>query len=75
MTVRRPSRHGGRSRSASGQTPDDTWHPYVGSPAQIADDLRPLIDLGFRHLLVDTPAPYDLETIDRIGEVLALLNG
>ena len=27
------------------------------------------IDLGFRHVLVDMPAPYDAETIDRIGEV------
>jgi hypothetical protein len=32
-----------------------------------------MIELGFRHFLVDLPAPYDAETIDRIGEVLELL--
>ena len=38
-----------------------------GSPAAV--------DLGSRHIFIDTPAPYDLETIDRIGEVLEHLNG
>jgi hypothetical protein len=42
----------------------------VGEPVAIADSLRPIFDLGFRHVLVDTPAPYDAESIDRIGEVL-----
>ena len=40
----------------------------------MADSLRPIVELGFRHLLIDLPAPYDAETIDRIGEVLELLN-
>ena len=40
------------------------------TPATIADSLRPILDLGFRHILIDTPAPYDAESIDRIGEVL-----
>ncbi len=47
--------------------------PHVGTPEQVADSLRPMVELGFRHLLVDLPAPYDAETIDRIGEVLELL--
>ena len=47
--------------------------PHVGTPEQVADSLRPMIELGFRHILVDLPAPYDAETIDRIGEVLELL--
>ena len=48
--------------------------PHVGTPEQVADSLRPIVELGFRHLLIDLPAPYDAETIDRIGEVLELLN-
>jgi alkanesulfonate monooxygenase SsuD/methylene tetrahydromethanopterin reductase-like flavin-dependent oxidoreductase (luciferase family) len=48
--------------------------PHVGTPEQVADSLRPMIELGFRHFLVDLPSPYDAETIDRIGEVLELLN-
>jgi alkanesulfonate monooxygenase SsuD/methylene tetrahydromethanopterin reductase-like flavin-dependent oxidoreductase (luciferase family) len=46
----------------------------IGTPDEIADALRPIVDLGFRHLLIDTPAPYDAETIDRIGEVIERLN-
>ena len=41
-----------------------------GSPAEIADEIRPFRDeLGFRHVIVRLPAPHDRETIDRIGEV------
>jgi alkanesulfonate monooxygenase SsuD/methylene tetrahydromethanopterin reductase-like flavin-dependent oxidoreductase (luciferase family) len=48
--------------------------PHVGTPAQVAENLRPYLELGFRHILVDLPSPYDAETIDRIGEVLELLD-
>ena len=41
-----------------------------GSPAEIADEIRPFKDeLRFRHVIVRLPAPHDRETIDRIGEV------
>jgi alkanesulfonate monooxygenase SsuD/methylene tetrahydromethanopterin reductase-like flavin-dependent oxidoreductase (luciferase family) len=53
---------------------DETWPHFMGTPEEIADGLRPFVELGFRHVLIDTPAPYDLETVDRIGEVLELLN-
>jgi len=56
--------------ASTGQEYDEDWARHVGEPAAIADSLRPLVELGFRHVLVDTPAPYDAETIDRIGEVL-----
>ena len=56
--------------ASTGQDYDEGWATHVGEPAAVADSLRPIIDLGFRHVLVDTPAPYDAETIDRIGEVL-----
>jgi alkanesulfonate monooxygenase SsuD/methylene tetrahydromethanopterin reductase-like flavin-dependent oxidoreductase (luciferase family) len=53
---------------------DEAWTGSVGSPDEIADYLRLYAELGFRHVLVDTPSPYDAETIDRIGEVLERLN-
>jgi alkanesulfonate monooxygenase SsuD/methylene tetrahydromethanopterin reductase-like flavin-dependent oxidoreductase (luciferase family) len=45
----------------------------LGRPATIADALRPYCDLGFSTVIVRLPAPYDRETIERIGEVDALL--
>ncbi len=46
----------------------------LGSPTAVADAIRPYLDLGFSTVIVRTPAPYDLETIERIGEVQALLD-
>ena len=46
-----------------------------GEPAAIADGLRPYIDLGFRTFVALLPAPFDRETIDRISEVRAHLDG
>jgi alkanesulfonate monooxygenase SsuD/methylene tetrahydromethanopterin reductase-like flavin-dependent oxidoreductase (luciferase family) len=53
---------------------DERDTPHIGTPEQIADNLHPIVDIGFRHILVDLPSPYDAETIDRMGEVLELLN-
>ncbi len=47
--------------------------PLVGPPDEIAATLRPYIELGFRHVIARLPAPYDRETIDRIGEVRAAI--
>ena len=47
----------------------------AGSPAEVADILRPYRDLGFRTFIVRMPAPYDRETIERMAEVGALLDG
>ena len=49
--------------------------PYLlGSPAQVADAIRPFRDeLGFHHVIVRLPAPHDRETLARIGEVRELL--
>jgi alkanesulfonate monooxygenase SsuD/methylene tetrahydromethanopterin reductase-like flavin-dependent oxidoreductase (luciferase family) len=46
----------------------------VGTPQQIADELRPVIELGFRHLILDAMAPYDAETIERLPQVRELLS-
>jgi F420-dependent oxidoreductase-like protein len=45
----------------------------LGSPLDVAGAIRPYVELGFRTIIVRLPAPYDRETIDRIGEVGALL--
>jgi alkanesulfonate monooxygenase SsuD/methylene tetrahydromethanopterin reductase-like flavin-dependent oxidoreductase (luciferase family) len=51
---------------------DDTF--WCGSPVQIADKLRPYVELGFRTVLSEQPAPYDMETLERfVGEVKPLL--
>jgi alkanesulfonate monooxygenase SsuD/methylene tetrahydromethanopterin reductase-like flavin-dependent oxidoreductase (luciferase family) len=44
-----------------------------GPPETIAAAWRPFVELGFRHLVVDFPAPYDRETLERLPEVRALL--
>ncbi len=41
----------------------------VGSPDEIADRLRPYVELGFATIIVRMPAPYDRETIDRMVQV------
>jgi alkanesulfonate monooxygenase SsuD/methylene tetrahydromethanopterin reductase-like flavin-dependent oxidoreductase (luciferase family) len=45
----------------------------TGSPESVADAIRPFRDLGFGTVIVRMPAPYDDETIDRIGEVVEAL--
>jgi alkanesulfonate monooxygenase SsuD/methylene tetrahydromethanopterin reductase-like flavin-dependent oxidoreductase (luciferase family) len=47
----------------------------MGSPAAIAERLRPYVEHGFGTIIVRLPAPYDAETIARIGEVRAALTG
>ncbi|HLX34426.1 MAG TPA: TIGR03560 family F420-dependent LLM class oxidoreductase [Candidatus Limnocylindrales bacterium] len=47
-----------------------------GPPAEIAEIVRPYVtDLGFRTVICRMPAPFDRETVDRIGEVRELLAG
>jgi hypothetical protein len=41
----------------------------AGSPAEVADAIRPYIELGFETVIVRMPGPYDRETIDRMPEV------
>jgi alkanesulfonate monooxygenase SsuD/methylene tetrahydromethanopterin reductase-like flavin-dependent oxidoreductase (luciferase family) len=52
---------------------DDTF--WNGSPEQMADKLRPYVDLGFRTVISEQPAPYDVETLERfVGEVKPLID-
>ena len=41
----------------------------LGSPDEIADRLRPYVEMGFETIIVRMPAPYDRETIDRMVQV------
>jgi alkanesulfonate monooxygenase SsuD/methylene tetrahydromethanopterin reductase-like flavin-dependent oxidoreductase (luciferase family) len=45
----------------------------AGPPAAIAEAWRPFARLGFRHIVVDFPAPYDRETLERLPGVRELL--
>jgi hypothetical protein len=47
----------------------------VGPPRAVARRLRPYVEAGFTTVIVRLPAPYDAETIARIGEVRAALAG
>jgi len=67
-----------RENMAHNRTPmarvedDDTF--WNGSPEELADRLRPYVELGFKTVISEQPAPYDAESLERfIGEVLPLL--
>jgi F420-dependent oxidoreductase-like protein len=47
----------------------------AGPPDAIAAALAPFRDLGFSTVIVRLPAPYDRETLERMAEVGALLDG
>ena len=61
-------------RAANGSDESDPGD-LCGSPAFVAERLRPFVEAGFTHILVDTRRPYDAETIERLPEVRALLAG
>ncbi len=51
---------------------DEAGRP--GTAAQIAESLVPYVELGFHHILFDSPAPFDDETLERfVGEVKPML--
>jgi alkanesulfonate monooxygenase SsuD/methylene tetrahydromethanopterin reductase-like flavin-dependent oxidoreductase (luciferase family) len=45
----------------------------LGSPQLVADAIRPYISIGFTTVICRMPAPFDRETVDRVGEVRELL--
>ena len=59
--------------AANGVTSMGAGPHLTGSPAEVADVIRPFRDLGFSTVIVRMPAPYDEQTIERIGEVAAAL--
>jgi alkanesulfonate monooxygenase SsuD/methylene tetrahydromethanopterin reductase-like flavin-dependent oxidoreductase (luciferase family) len=40
----------------------------MGPPAAIVDHIAPYVELGFRRIHVDVPAPFDVETMERFAE-------
>ncbi len=47
---------------------------WNGTAEQLADRLRPYVELGFKTVISEQPAPYDTETLERlIGEVVPLI--
>jgi alkanesulfonate monooxygenase SsuD/methylene tetrahydromethanopterin reductase-like flavin-dependent oxidoreductase (luciferase family) len=59
-------------------TPEATAEPYrplLGPPELIAERLRAYVAAGFSTAIVELPAPYDVETLERlIGEVKPLVD-
>jgi alkanesulfonate monooxygenase SsuD/methylene tetrahydromethanopterin reductase-like flavin-dependent oxidoreductase (luciferase family) len=47
----------------------------LGTPGEVAERIRPYRDLGFETIIVRMAAPYDHETVARIGEVAERLAG
>lgn len=46
----------------------------VGTPVQVAEQLRPYLGIGFRHFIAGFPAPHDAESLERlVGEVKPML--
>jgi len=64
-----------RTARAGQGDPDVDWTVYVGPPQRVADELRAHVEAGFAHFTVDILPPYDPETLDRLPEVRALLEG
>jgi alkanesulfonate monooxygenase SsuD/methylene tetrahydromethanopterin reductase-like flavin-dependent oxidoreductase (luciferase family) len=48
----------------------------VGTPETVAERLRPFLEIGFRHLIIGFPSPYDAESMERMAtEVRPMLAG
>jgi alkanesulfonate monooxygenase SsuD/methylene tetrahydromethanopterin reductase-like flavin-dependent oxidoreductase (luciferase family) len=60
---------------ANGVEIDDFGGYVAGTPDEVADILRPYLDLGFDTFIIRMPAPYDQETIERMPEVAGKLVG
>ena len=75
-TIRRTPERAFAALCAHNGTPDAGKVPtLLGTPDQVAAAIRPYVGLGFSTVIVRLPAPYDAETIARIGEVRAALAG
>jgi alkanesulfonate monooxygenase SsuD/methylene tetrahydromethanopterin reductase-like flavin-dependent oxidoreductase (luciferase family) len=56
-----------------GGIPEMNVPVLLGPPVDVAAAIRPYRDLGFSTVIVRLPAPYDRETLARIGEVRTAL--
>ncbi|CAN5734194.1 hypothetical protein BH24CHL5_BH24CHL5_12320 [soil metagenome] len=63
--------HNGSARTWSGRSADAQ---PTGTPDHIVETLLPFVELGYRHVVVGLPAPYDEETMTRLtAEVQPML--
>jgi F420-dependent oxidoreductase-like protein len=45
----------------------EPWrNQLVGTPEQVADTMRPFLEIGFRHYIIGFPAPFDAESMERL---------
>jgi alkanesulfonate monooxygenase SsuD/methylene tetrahydromethanopterin reductase-like flavin-dependent oxidoreductase (luciferase family) len=51
----------------AGTHPDAIRNAWLGSPQQIAERLEPYVSLGYDTVIIELPAPYDPETIERLA--------
>ena len=42
-------------------------NPPIGTPEDVAEIVAPLVELGYRHLIVEYPSPYDEESMTRFA--------
>jgi alkanesulfonate monooxygenase SsuD/methylene tetrahydromethanopterin reductase-like flavin-dependent oxidoreductase (luciferase family) len=64
---------------AHNRTPREDWDGpdtlWLGGVEEIAETIRARVEVGFESIIVELPAPYDNETIERlIGEVKPLVD-
>jgi alkanesulfonate monooxygenase SsuD/methylene tetrahydromethanopterin reductase-like flavin-dependent oxidoreductase (luciferase family) len=58
-----------KNRTPDSRVEGDTTF-WNGTAEQLAERLAPYVELGFRTIISEQPAPYDTETLERlIGEV------
>jgi F420-dependent oxidoreductase-like protein len=72
--TRDEARRAWAAQMAHNRTPESEWDDaetlWLGTPVDIAETIRARMDVGFGTIIVEMPAPYDVETIERlIGEV------
>jgi alkanesulfonate monooxygenase SsuD/methylene tetrahydromethanopterin reductase-like flavin-dependent oxidoreductase (luciferase family) len=61
------------NKTSLDEVADDVTFMNV-TPEEAAERIAPFVELGFRHIISEQPAPYDAETIERfIGQVVPLL--
>ncbi len=69
--VRRSAMEHNRTPMAYVEDDDTFWN---ATPEEIAERLAPYVELGFRTVISEQPAPYDTETLERfVGQVKPLV--
>jgi len=62
-----------RAHNRTSLEPSDEEAPWIGTPDQVAEQMRLRLDAGFGTFIAELPAPYDTETLERwIGEAKRL---